>query len=118
MSDAKAPSTNRSCWLVFATIVFTWVVFGSRYLYLLLYLVRQIAPGLDSLLACMCGLLYPFDLLFTDMGGCILSVVLGLLLTVTALIWLHPSWFGRIALLVGLLAIVALPLVYRYQPSV
>jgi len=53
VSQAIASSGSlriRRWWLVFSAVAFTWLVFGSRYLYFPLYVLHQVAPRLDSLL--------------------------------------------------------------------
>ncbi|MDF1515879.1 MAG: hypothetical protein P1S60_18875 [Anaerolineae bacterium] len=118
MTHTDDVNDKRRRWLVYATTIITLVIFGSRYLPYLLYLVHQIAPPFDPVLALFYWLLYPIDLLFTYLWLYIALSVAGLALTISALKWSRPSKLWKVGLFIGLLAIVALPLVMRYKPTV
>ncbi len=109
---------DRRKYLVYLSIIFIWLFFGSRYLHFLLYYLHQAAPSAEPLLTKVSMILYPFDWLFTYLGVYIGFSILGLVLAVIALAWGRPGWMGRVALAGGLLAIVVLPVVYRYQSVV
>ena len=111
-------SRRESRWLLLLAVAFSWLFFVSRYAYFPLYLLHRTIPGVESLLFGVYAVLYPFDLLFTHLWLYIVLSVLGLVLVIAALVWSRSGWLGRAALLVGLLAIMALPVVYRYQPAV
>ena len=72
----------------------------------------------ESLLLWVYWLLFPGDLLFTRLWLYLALSVLGLILVLAAWAKSRAGWLGRAALVIGLLAIVALPLVYRYEPAV
>jgi hypothetical protein len=105
-------------WFVWLSAAFIWLFFGSRYLYFLLYLAHQVVPSFEPLLTGVFMILYPFDWLFTYLGIYIGLSVFGLVFGIIALAWGRPGWLGRVALAGGLLAILALPAVHRYQPAV
>ena len=113
-SDEK----RESRWLLLLAVAFSWLLFVSRYAYFPLYLLHQTIPGAESLLLWGYWLLFPGDLLFTRLGRYLALSVLGLMLVLAAWAKSRAGWRGRAALVVGLLAIVALPLVYRYEPAV
>lgn len=117
-AESMGSSGNRRRWLVGLSVAFVWVFFGSRYLYFPLYLVHQAAPGSEPLLRWLYMVLYLLDWPFTYLGVYVGLSVLGLALAVAALVWGRPGWPGRIALAVGLLGIIALPAVFRYEPAV
>jgi hypothetical protein len=115
---ATGPVRDYRRWFVGLSAAFIWLFFGSRYLHFLLYLLHQVAPWLEPLLTRVYMALYPLDWLFTYLGVYVGLSVLGVMLVGIAMAWGRPGWLGRIALLGGLLAIVALPAVYRYRPVV
>ena len=118
MTNADSIYANRYRGLFYVATIFTLILFGSRYLPYLLYFVHQVAPLFDPALTLIYWLLYPIDLLFTYLWLYITLSVVALTLTIAALKWSYPSRLWQIGLLVGLLAIVALPLVKRYKPAV
>ena len=105
-------------WFVWLSAAFIWLFFGSRYLRFLLYLVHQAVPSLEPILTWGSMVLYPLDWLFTYLGIYTGFSVFGLLLGMTAMVWGRPGRQGRIMLVGGLLAILAMPAVYRYRPAV
>jgi hypothetical protein len=105
-------------WLLFLAVAFSWLLFVSRYAYFPLYMLHQTIPGTESLLVWGYWLLFIGDLLFTRLWLYLTLSVLGLMLVIAAWAKSRAGWLGRTALLVGLLAIVALPVVYRYEPAV
>ena len=105
-------------WFVWPSAAFIWLFFGSRYLHFLLYVVHQAVPSLEPLLTRGYIILYPLDWLFTYLGVYVGLSVLGLLLGIAAMVWGRPGWRGRSVLVGGLLAILAMPAVYRYRPAV
>ncbi len=113
-SDEK----QESRWLLLLAVAFSWLLFVSRYAYFPLYLLHQTMPGAESLLLGVYWLLFPGDLLFTRLGRYLALSVLGLMLVLAAWANSRAGWIGRAALGIGLLAIVALPVVYRYEPAV
>ncbi len=56
-------------------------------------------------------------LLFSDLATYLLISLLGIGASIAALIWTRPHWIVRALLVLMLLAIVAFPWVYRYQPA-
>jgi len=105
-------------WFVWLSAAFIWLFFGNRYLHFLLYLAHQAVPSFEPLLTGVFMILYPFDWLFTYLGIYIGLSLFGLVFGIIALTWGRPGWLGRVALAGGLVAILALPAVYRYQPVV
>jgi hypothetical protein len=105
--------------LVVSAIAFTWLFFVLRYLPILLSgLFYRSVPGLSRWLDAAYFVIFPLDLLFTRLVLYLALSVLGLAMAVAALVWGAPRRMGKIALLVGIVAIVAMPLAYRYQPAV
>lgn len=109
---------NRRRYFAWLSIAFIWLFFGSRYLHFLFYLLSQAVPSTEPLLTRVHLLLYPFDWLFTYLEIYIGFSALGLALIIAAVAWGRPGRLGRVALAGGLLAILALPVVYQYQPVV
>jgi hypothetical protein len=109
---------NGRKWSVWLPAAFIWLFFGSRYLHFVLYAVYQAVPRLERLLGRVSMILYPLDRLFTYLGIYVGLSVLGLVLVLIGMAWGRPGWMGRIVLVGGLLAILALPAVYEYTPAV
>lgn len=120
MTSARTTGSVRNDrgWFVWLSAAFIWLFFGSRYLHLLLYAVYQAVPQLEPLLTRVFMILYPLDWLFTYLGIYTGLSVLGLVLVLIGMTWGRPGWMGRIALVGGLLAILALPAAYEYTPAV
>jgi len=119
---------NRFGWLVTVSLVFIGIVFGSRYAKFPLALVGRTLESmpLKSWLSRLLHRpvigfyvsLYPIDLLFTSLPVYLALSVTGLALVVAALVLARPGKLGRAVLLLGFLAVLALPFVTRYKPAV
>jgi hypothetical protein len=105
-------------WLLLLAVAFSWLLFVSRYAYFPLYLLHRTIPGLESLLFGVYWVLFAGDLLFTQLWLYVGLSVVGLVLVIAAWVKAGSGRLGRVGLLVGLLAITAMPVVYRYQPAV
>ncbi len=127
MTD-ETQSRRQLGWLVPAALIFVGVVFGSFYVKIPLALVWRtlemlpLGPWLwqtlqRSLTAVYIGL-YPLDLLFTSLPLYLALSAIGLCLAIAALILVRPAGVGRIALWLCVLAVVALPAAYWYEPAV
>lgn len=110
---------NRRQWLPILALVFSWIVFGSRYLYFLLdNNLDLVALAMTPFLGPIYIILYFPDLLFTRLEVYLILNVLGLGLTLVALIRGCPGRVVRVLLFLGLLAILVLPVLYHYEPAV
>jgi hypothetical protein len=120
VSSARTTSfvQNGRKWSAWLSAAFIWLFFGSRYLHFVLYAVYQVVPRLERLLGRVSMILYPLDWSFTYLGIYVGLSVLGLVLVLIGLAWGRPGRMGRIVLVGGLLAILALPAVYKYTPAV
>lgn len=119
---------SRFRWLVSAALIFIVVFFGTHYLKLPLALVGRTVTGPPSPLwlgrllrvplRAIYAALYPIDLLFTSLPVYLALSAIGLALCTAALALARPAKLGRAALMLGLLAVFALPSLYRYKPAV
>ena len=123
-----ALNRGRFGWLVPASLIFIGVIFGSiyiRYPYALLAQGIAAMPTplwLSRLLRWpLIGfhlLLYPIDLLFTSLTVYLVLSVAGVVLGIATIALARPRKLSLALVLLGLLAITALPFVYRYRPAV
>lgn len=128
MTDiAEYPQRRR--WLLPAALVFIVLVFGSHYarlpiggVYRALWTLstpRWLRGLFEAPLRGFYIGLWWFDLLFFSRVASYLALsAAGLGLAVAALIWSRPGKLGSGLLVVSLVAILALPAIYRYEPAV
>jgi len=130
-SDARdshgSSDRERLGWLVPVSLIFIGVFFGSRYIRFPFALLAQSVDTMPTPLWLSRRLrwlwlgfflLYPIDLLFTSLTVYLALSAVGLVLGIAAIAVARPGRLSLGFLLLGLLAIAALPLANRYRPAV
>ncbi len=106
-------------WLLVAALVLGGLLFLGQYLGLVaMNLVRLLGLPFHFVAALDWLYLFPLGLLFSN--PLVYWVVSALVLSLAVLAWAreHPDRLGRVALLLVVLAVVAMPLVRHYRPAV
>jgi len=123
----ESSDRERLGWLVPASLIFIGVLFGSRYIRFPGALLAQGVAAMPTPLWLSRRLrwvwigfllLYPIDLLFTSLTVYLVLSAAGLVLGIATIALARPRKLSLALLLLGLLAIAALPFVYRYRPAV
>ena len=118
---------ERLGWLVPASLIFIGVFFGSRYIRFPFALLAQSVDTMPTPLWLSRRLrwvwmgfllLRPIDLLFTSLTAYLALSAVGLVLGIAAIALARPRKLSLALLLLGLLAIAALPFVSQYRPAV
>ena len=121
------PDRERWRWLVPASLSFIGVIFGSRYIKFPVALLAQGVAAMPTPLWLSRRLrwlwigffvLYPIELLFTSLTVYLVLSAVGLVLGIATIAVARPRKLSLALLLLGLLAIAALPFVHRYRPAV
>ena len=126
MHEQQRP--RRFQWLAPVSLIFIGIVFGSHYIMFPLALVARIMEKIPLQLWLKQLLRWPFigfyaalyaiNLLFTDLSAYLALSVIGLALALAALAFARPTQLGRVGLLLGLLAILAMPITRQYRSAV
>jgi len=121
------PDRERWRWLVPVALSFIGVIFGSRYIKFPVALLAQGVAAMPTPLWLSRRLrwlwigffvLYPIELLFTSLTVYLVLSAVGLVLGIATIAVARPRKLSLALLLLGLLAIAALPFVHRYRPAV
>ena len=106
-------------WLLVAALVLGGLLFLGQYLGLVaMNLVRLLGLPFQFVAALDWLYLFPLGLLFSNPVVYWVASALVLSLAMLAWTWGHPDRVGRVALLLMVLAVVAMPLVRHYRPAV
>jgi hypothetical protein len=118
-SDALSTPHRSGRWLLAAALVLGGLLFLGRYLALVvMHGLRLVGAPTMPMATLDFAYLYPLGLLFSIPVVFWASVALVLSLVVLAWVWGHPGRVARVALLLVVLAVVAMPLVRHYRPAV
>ena len=109
---------SRHFWLVAFALAIGGVVFAPFYV---LMAIRPFLPTSFRVVPYWYQLIMLFQflgaLLFSHAATYLLISLLGIGAALMALLWARPHWIVRVLLILTLLAILAFPWVYRYQPA-
>jgi hypothetical protein len=113
------PSQVRRVWLSIAALIIGGVIFAPFYV---LLTIHPFLPTSFRVVPYWYQLIMLFQflhaLLFSRAATYLLISLLGIGAALMALLWARPHWIVRVLLILTLLAILAFPWFYRYQPAV
>ncbi len=105
-------------WLIASTLVIGVVLFAPFYI---LMAIRPLLPTSFRVVPAWFEFILLFQLpralLFSNLVLYLSISLLGIGAGIAALIWTRPHWTVRALLVLALLAIIAFPCIYRYQPA-